>query len=65
MSRDPNSTLGAAALAALAVRARRKAAFEAPGRHIAEPRDKARDRARAEREAEATTWIQEVRERKR
>jgi hypothetical protein len=65
MSRDPNSTLGAAALTALAVRARRKAAFEAPGRHIAEPRDKARDRARAEREAEATTWIEQVRERKR
>jgi hypothetical protein len=63
--RDRNSTLGAAALTALAVRARRKAAFEGPGRHIAEPRDKARDRARVKREAEAATWIQQVKERKR
>jgi hypothetical protein len=78
--RDPNSTLSAAALTALKimeakrrvspthakdVKEARRRAFEAPGRHIAEPRDKARDRARAEREAEATTWIQQVRERKR
>jgi rubrerythrin len=78
--RDPNSTLGAAALTALKimeakrrvspthakdVKEARRRAFEGPGRHIAEPRDKARDKARAEREAEAATWIQEVRSRKR
>jgi hypothetical protein len=66
--RDRNSNLGGASFTALAyerVRARRRAAFDGPGRRIAEPRDKARDKARAEREAEATTWIETVKARRR
>lgn len=63
--RDRNSTLGKAAITVLMnARAMRKAAFEGPGTRIPEPKHKARDRERAAREAEAATWIAEVRARK-
>ncbi len=63
--RDTNSTLGAAGARALEIQAARRRAFEGPGTRIPEPKHKARDRERAAREAEAATWIAEVRSRKR
>ena len=62
--RNPNSTLGVSALTAIQKRIQRAKDFEKPGQRTVDSRNSRAAKERAERKAEAETWIAEVRARR-